>query len=44
MLQKELLDIFSIIELIESVQLAVHNDRKNCEYSFKQIQKPLSKI
>ena len=37
MLQIKQVDIFSTDELIESVQLAFHNDKKNCENSFKQI-------
>ena len=29
--------MFATKKLIESVQLALHNDRKNCEDSIKQI-------
>ena len=37
MLQIKQLDMFSTDELMDSVQLVLHNDRKNGEDSFKQI-------
>ena len=36
MCQIKQLDVFSIDELIKSVQLALHSNRKNCDDSFTQ--------
>ena len=44
MCQIKQLDAFSIDELIKSVQLALHSNRKNCEDSFKQIFTKVKKL